>query len=63
MWNKLLSLIQGNTVSDTIVEVPSTATSTGVNDFEKALAFVEDGVEKLGEVAKAELVELAKKYL
>lgn len=35
----------------------------GVADFEKALEFVESGVAKLGEAAKDELKELAKKYL
>ncbi|MFS7344593.1 hypothetical protein AB6874_10210 [Rahnella inusitata] len=35
----------------------------GVADFEAALSFVEKGVAQLGEAAKNELKELAKKYL
>lgn len=35
----------------------------GVADFEAALSFVESGVAQLGEAAKDELKELAKKYL
>ncbi|MFS7253846.1 hypothetical protein AB6869_24835 [Rahnella rivi] len=35
----------------------------GVADFEKALSFVESSVAQLGEAAKDELKELAKKYL
>lgn len=34
-----------------------------VRDFDAALDFVRDGVEKLGETAKADLISLAKKYL
>lgn len=39
------------------------APRVGVADFEKALSFVESGVVQLGEAAKDELKELAKKYL
>lgn len=35
----------------------------GVADFDAALSFVESGVAQLGEAAKDELKELAKKYL
>ncbi|MDF7658334.1 hypothetical protein PUG81_05080 [Erwiniaceae bacterium L1_54_6] len=42
---------------------PASEAKTGVADFEAALKFVEDGVEKLGDAAKDELVALAKKYL
>lgn len=55
-------------LNETVV-VSSTPNSTllygkaGVADFEKALEFVESGVAKLGEAAKDELKELAKKYL
>jgi hypothetical protein len=45
------------------VSTPATEVKTGVADFEAALKFVEDGVVRLGEAAKDELKELAKKYL
>jgi len=44
-------------------ESPAEEVKAGVQDFEEALAFVESGVAKLGEAAKDELKELAKKYL
>lgn len=54
----------------TVVEQPVTVDPTpvqevkaGVLDFEKAFSFVEQGVGLLGEAAKDELKELAKKYL
>lgn len=57
-------------MSDQPVVVPAVVSSAvtaevkaGVADFEKALEFVESGVAKLGEAAKDELKELAKKYL
>lgn len=34
-----------------------------VRDFDTAFDFVSDGMEKLGETAKADLITLAKKYL
>lgn len=34
-----------------------------VRDFDAAFDFVRDGMEKLGETAKADLITLAKKYL
>lgn len=52
--------------------VPQTATAKAVvnvlagnmvRDFDAAFDFVRDGVEKLGETAKADLIYLAKKYL
>lgn len=54
------------TTTTTVEPVTTTATavvSDGVHDFEAALQFVLDGVEKLGDEAKDELVALAKKYL
>lgn len=42
---------------------PLEVTKDGVEDFEKALHFVRDGIAKLGEEAESELIELAKKYL
>jgi len=42
---------------------PSAEVKDGVQDFEAAMNFVVDGVEKLGDAAKDELVALAKKYL
>ena len=41
----------------------ATTEKTSVSDFDKALWFIELGVENLGKEAKAELVALAKKYL
>lgn len=46
------------TVADPVAEA-----KVGVQDFEAALAFVENGVAQLGEAAKDELKALAKKYL
>lgn len=37
--------------------------SEGVKDFGRAFSFVEQGVIKLGDAAKDELIELARKYL
>jgi hypothetical protein len=37
--------------------------SEGVKDFAVAFSFVEQGVIKLGDAAKGELIELARKYL
>ncbi|MDF7627704.1 hypothetical protein PUG46_00305 [Erwiniaceae bacterium L1_55_4] len=45
------------------VITPTAEVKAGVQDFEAALQFVLDGVEKLGNEAKDELVVLAKKYL
>ena len=45
------------------VVTPATEVKDGVQDFEAAMNFVVDGVEKLGDAAKDELVALAKKYL
>ncbi|MBU9819936.1 hypothetical protein J1782_08550 [Rahnella sp. BCC 1045] len=42
---------------------PAAEVKTGVADFDAALSFVESGVAQLGEAAKDELKELAKKYL
>lgn len=42
---------------------PVEEVKAGVADFEAALSFVESGVAQLGEAAKDELKELAKKYL
>lgn len=44
-------------------EATATDAKTSVSDFDKALWFIEIGVENLGKEAKAELVALAKKYL
>ncbi|MCQ8228154.1 hypothetical protein [Pantoea trifolii] len=41
----------------------SQAFSEGVKDFGRAFSFVEQGVIKLGDAAKDELIELARKYL
>jgi len=41
----------------------SEAFSEGVKDFGRAFNFVEQGVIKLGDAAKDELIELARKYL
>lgn len=58
------------TMSDQPVVVPAVVSTAvadevkaGVADFEAALSFVESGVAQLGEAAKDELKELAKKYL
>ncbi len=57
-------------MSDQPVVVPAVVSSAvadevkaGVADFDAALSFVESGVSQLGEAAKDELKELAKKYL
>ncbi|WP_459176961.1 hypothetical protein [Ewingella americana] len=42
---------------------PAAEVKAGVADFEAALTFVESGISQLGEAAKDELKELAKKYL
>jgi len=39
------------------------AVTAGVNDFEQAFDFVEQGIARLGQAAKDELKLLAKKYL
>ncbi|MGP4140996.1 hypothetical protein [Sodalis praecaptivus] len=52
-----------DTGTEIAVETPAAEVKTGVNDFEAALAFVENGVEQLGDAAKEELKVLAKKYL
>lgn len=41
----------------------SQAFSEGVKDFVQAFSFVEQGVIKMGDAAKDELIELARKYL
>lgn len=41
----------------------SQAFSEGVKDFGRAYSFVEQGVIKLGDAAKEELIELARRYL
>ncbi|MHB9807027.1 hypothetical protein [Pantoea ananatis] len=45
------------------VITPAAEVKSGVQDFEVAMNFVVDGVEKLGDAAKDELITLAKKYL
>lgn len=45
------------------VITPASEVKSGVQDFEAAINFVVDGVEKLGNAAKDELITLAKKYL
>lgn len=50
-------------VNVTVTPAVAEEVKAGVADFEKALEFVESGVAKLGEAAKDELKELAKKYL
>lgn len=45
------------------VITPAAEVKSGVQDFEAAMNFVIDGVEKLGDAAKDELIALAKKYL
>ncbi|MDU5780748.1 MAG: hypothetical protein E6Z83_08050 [Pantoea sp.] len=52
-----------STQSPGVNAINSFLSSNGVNDFEAAMEFVVDGVEKLGDAAKDELVALAKKYL
>lgn len=42
---------------------PAVEVKAGVADLDAALAFIESGVVQLGETAKDELKELAKKYL
>ena len=65
--NKTIQPPEVETMSDVPVEVtpatPVEEVKAGVADFEAALAFVESGVAQLGEAAKDELKELAKKYL
>ncbi|GAB2938156.1 hypothetical protein [Hafnia psychrotolerans] len=62
----------GVTMTDQVVDIPAQVAASaapaaevkaGVADFEAALRFVESGVAQLGEAAKDELKELAKKYL
>jgi len=53
----------GAAVSTTIIPAVDKEVKAGVADFEAALSFVESGVAQLGEAAKEELKELAKKYL
>lgn len=50
-------------VTAVVAPTPVEEVKAGVADFEAALAFVESGVAQLGEAAKDELKELAKKYL
>jgi len=50
-------------VTTTETATPAAEVKAGVQDFEAALSFVESGVAQLGEAAKDELKELAKKYL
>lgn len=50
-------------VSVTVTPAAADEVKAGVADFEAALSFVESGVAQLGEAAKDELKELAKKYL
>lgn len=50
-------------VSVTVAPAVADEVKAGVADFEAALSFVESGVAQLGEAAKDELKELAKKYL
>lgn len=65
--NKVIQPPEVETMSDVPVEVapetPVEEVKAGVADFEAALEFVESGVAQLGEAAKDELKELAKKYL
>ncbi|MGC6389664.1 hypothetical protein ACMV8I_18665 [Ewingella sp. S1.OA.A_B6] len=50
-------------VAPAVAAAPAVEAKAGVADFEAALSFVESGVAQLGEAAKDELKELAKKYL
>ncbi len=50
-------------VNVTVTPAVADEVKAGVADFEKALSFVESGVAQLGEAAKDDLKELAKKYL
>lgn len=50
-------------VNVTVTPAVADEVKAGVADFEAALSFVESGVAQLGEAAKDELKELAKKYL
>ncbi|WP_338561868.1 hypothetical protein [Erwinia sp. E_sp_B04_7] len=52
-----------NVETPAVEPAPVAVVKTGVKDFEAALSFVESGVAKLGEAAKAELKALAQKYL
>ncbi|TPG62569.1 hypothetical protein [Ewingella americana] len=61
-------LIDGTVAQPAVAVTQSAPTpieeiKAGVADFEAALTFVESGVAQLGEAAKDELKELAKKYL
>lgn len=42
---------------------PAVEVQTGVKDLKAAVAFIEAGIEHLGEGAKDELIALAQKYL
>lgn len=59
------SVVQPVSAAPATAEVitPATEVKSGVQDFEAAMNFVVDGVEKLGDAAKDELIALAKKYL
>ncbi|MBU9823178.1 hypothetical protein J1782_25130 [Rahnella sp. BCC 1045] len=50
-------------VSVTVTPAVADEVKAGVADFEAAFSFVESGIAQLGEAAKDELKELAKKYL
>jgi len=50
-------------VSATVTPAVADEVKASVADFEAALSFVESGVAQLGDAAKDELKELAKKYL
>jgi len=59
------TVVQPISVASATAEVitPAAKVKSGVQDFEAAMNFVVDGVEKLGDAAKDELIALAKKYL
>ncbi|WP_394551445.1 hypothetical protein C1N58_12450 [Pantoea sp. SGAir0180] len=59
------TVVQSVSAAPATAEVitPATEVKSGVQDFEAAMNFVVDGVEKLGDAAKDELIALAKKYL
>ncbi|KAA5932333.1 MULTISPECIES: hypothetical protein [unclassified Pantoea] len=53
--------VTGDTAN--VAATPAAQVKVGVQDFEAALAFVENGVAQLGAAAKDDLKALAKKYL
>ncbi len=55
--------IQAPVINITGLLAPAAEAKAGVADLDAALNFIESGVAQLGEAAKDELKELAKKYL